>query len=107
MRARRGGNTRLPALRAAASAEEFRTAAEISRGKRPVAAAAHITGPALRGTALAARDRGAWHMTTGTLTSIDRQLRDRVMQQLAWDTQVDAGDIGAVAHDGVATLTGF
>ena len=46
-------------------------------------------------------------MTTASLTPTDLRLRDSVMQQLAWDTQVDASDIGIAAHQGVVTLTGF
>jgi osmotically-inducible protein OsmY len=46
-------------------------------------------------------------MMTTTLTNKDLQLRDRVMRQLAWDTQVDASDIGVSVRDDVATLTGF
>lgn len=46
-------------------------------------------------------------MTTGLLTSTDLLLRDRVAQQLAWDSQVDASEIGVAAHAGAVTLTGF
>ncbi len=46
-------------------------------------------------------------MTTGSLTNEDLQLRDRVMQQLAWDSQLDSSGIGVAASKGVATLTGF
>ena len=46
-------------------------------------------------------------MTTATLTHADLSLRDRAMQQLGWDSQVDASRIGVTARDGVVTLTGF
>lgn len=46
-------------------------------------------------------------MTTATLTQPDVRLRDAVMQQLEWDSQVDASAIGIAAKKGVVTLTGF
>lgn len=46
-------------------------------------------------------------MTTGLLTSTDLLLRDHVAEQLAWDSQVDASEIGVAAHAGAVTLTGF
>ena len=45
-------------------------------------------------------------MTT-TLSSQDLQLKGRLIQQLAWDSQVDATQIGVIVHDGVVTLTGY
>jgi len=46
-------------------------------------------------------------MTTATLTPTDLRLRDDVLQQLGWDSQVDASGIGVTARDGVVTLTGY
>lgn len=46
-------------------------------------------------------------MTTAQLKDTDYQLRDHVMQQLEWDSQVDAGAVGVSASDGVVTLTGY
>ena len=46
-------------------------------------------------------------MTTAVLTTADRALRDTVVQQLDWDSQVDASAIGVTAQAGVVTLTGF
>jgi osmotically-inducible protein OsmY len=46
-------------------------------------------------------------MTTATLTDTDLALRNAVVQQLDWDSQVDASAIGVAARDGVVTLTGF
>ena len=46
-------------------------------------------------------------MTTATLTGTDLALRGAVVQQLDWDSQVDASAIGVAVHDGVVTLTGF
>ncbi|MBM3818813.1 MAG: BON domain-containing protein [Acidimicrobiia bacterium] len=46
-------------------------------------------------------------MTTATLTEADLVLRNAVVQQLDWDSQVDASAIGVTAHEGVVTLTGF
>jgi osmotically-inducible protein OsmY len=46
-------------------------------------------------------------MTTVTLSPTDRHTRDAVLQQLEWDSQVDASAIGVTAKDHVVTLTGF
>jgi osmotically-inducible protein OsmY len=46
-------------------------------------------------------------MTTTTLTDRDLTLRNAVIQQLDWDSQVDASAIGVAVRDGVVTLTGF
>ena len=46
-------------------------------------------------------------MTTAQLKDTDFQLRDGVMQQLEWDSQVDAGAVGVSASNGVVTLTGY
>jgi osmotically-inducible protein OsmY len=46
-------------------------------------------------------------MTTATLNETDRALRDAVVQQLEWDSEVDASAIGITAQGGVVTLTGF
>ena len=46
-------------------------------------------------------------MTTATLTRTDLSIRDAVLQQLAWDSQVDAAGIGVTAKGGAVTLTGF
>jgi len=46
-------------------------------------------------------------MTTASLTDTDLALRNAVVQQLDWDSQVDASAIGVTAHEGVVTLTGF
>jgi osmotically-inducible protein OsmY len=46
-------------------------------------------------------------MTTATLTRADLDLRDRVLLQLGWDSQVDSSAIGVAARDGAVTLTGF
>lgn len=46
-------------------------------------------------------------MTTALRTTADLQLRDAVLQQLAWDSQIDASEIGVTAQDGATTLTGF
>lgn len=46
-------------------------------------------------------------MTTASLTPTDLRLRDTVLQQLEWDSQVDASAIGVTAKTGVVTLTGF
>lgn len=45
-------------------------------------------------------------MTTATLAPADLRLRDLVLQQLGWDSQVDASGIGVAARNGVVTLTG-
>ena len=46
-------------------------------------------------------------MTTGTLVEADKRTRDAVLQQLEWDSQLDASQIGVIAKDRVVTLTGF
>jgi osmotically-inducible protein OsmY len=46
-------------------------------------------------------------MTVTSLTASDLRVRDSVIQQLAWDSDVDASGIGVAARDGVVTLTGF
>jgi osmotically-inducible protein OsmY len=46
-------------------------------------------------------------MTLATLTRSDLSIRDAVLQQLAWDSQVDASGIGVTARAGAVTLTGF
>lgn len=45
-------------------------------------------------------------MTVGSLTHQDRQVRDGVLHQLEWDSQVEAAEIGVTAREGVVTLTG-
>ena len=45
-------------------------------------------------------------MATATLAPPDLQLRDRVLQQLGWDSQVDASGIGVAVRGGVVTLSG-
>jgi len=46
-------------------------------------------------------------MTTAELTVTDRRLRDSVLQQLEWDSQVDASAVGVTAKGGAVTLTGY
>jgi osmotically-inducible protein OsmY len=46
-------------------------------------------------------------MTIGTLSHADTRVRDAVLQQLEWDSEVDASAIGVTARDSVVTLTGF
>jgi osmotically-inducible protein OsmY len=46
-------------------------------------------------------------MTTAHLTGADVRLRDSVIRELDWDSQVDDSAIGVAAKDGVVTLTGF
>ena len=46
-------------------------------------------------------------MSIGTLIPADKHTRDTVFQQLEWDSQFDASDIGVTARDSVVTLTGF
>jgi osmotically-inducible protein OsmY len=46
-------------------------------------------------------------MTTGTLSRADTRIRDAVLQQLEWDSEVDASAIGVTARENVVTLTGF
>jgi osmotically-inducible protein OsmY len=45
-------------------------------------------------------------MSTSTLVPADLRLRELVLQQLEWDTQVDASAIGVAARSGVVTLSG-
>jgi osmotically-inducible protein OsmY len=45
-------------------------------------------------------------MTNAQLTAADAELRDRVAQQLEWDSQFDASAIGVAAKSGAVTLTG-
>jgi hypothetical protein len=44
-------------------------------------------------------------MTTATLTGADVRLRDTVIHELDWDSEVDDSAIGVTAKDGVVTLT--
>ena len=46
-------------------------------------------------------------MTTASLTGADVRLRDSVIRELDWDSEVDDSAIGVAARDGVVTLTGF
>jgi osmotically-inducible protein OsmY len=46
-------------------------------------------------------------MTIANLDATDLRVRDAVMAQLEWDSQVDAEAIGVAARDSVVTLTGF
>ena len=46
-------------------------------------------------------------MTLASLSRTDVSLRDSVLQELAWDTQVDASGIGVAAKEDAVTLTGF
>ena len=46
-------------------------------------------------------------MTTAALTGTDVNLRDSVIRELDWDSEVDDSAIGVAAKDGVVTLTGF
>ena len=45
-------------------------------------------------------------MATSTLALTDLRLRELVLQQLDWDSQVDATGIGVAVRSGVVTLTG-
>lgn len=45
-------------------------------------------------------------MTIGAVSDIDLRVRDAVLHQLEWDSQVEADEIGVTAHGGVVTLTG-
>lgn len=45
-------------------------------------------------------------MTTSTLAPADHRVRQLVLQQLEWDSQVDAAGIGVTARNGVVTLSG-
>jgi osmotically-inducible protein OsmY len=46
-------------------------------------------------------------MTTAALSQTDLRLRELVLQQLGWDSLVDASGIGVAARNGVVTLTGY
>lgn len=46
-------------------------------------------------------------MSTALLTPPDLRMRDAVLRQLTWDSQVDASAIGVTAKDDAVTLTGF
>jgi osmotically-inducible protein OsmY len=46
-------------------------------------------------------------MTTAALTGADVRLRDSVIHELDWDSEVDDSAVGVAAKDGVVTLTGF
>jgi osmotically-inducible protein OsmY len=46
-------------------------------------------------------------MTTATLTHTDEQIRTDVIDELKWDPQVQANEIGVSVKDGVVTLTGW
>jgi osmotically-inducible protein OsmY len=45
-------------------------------------------------------------MATSTLAPTDLRLRELVLQQLEWDSLVDAAGIGVTARNGVVTLSG-
>ena len=46
-------------------------------------------------------------MTIGTLSQADLRTRDAVLQQLEWDSELDASEIGVTARNAAVTLTGF
>jgi osmotically-inducible protein OsmY len=46
-------------------------------------------------------------MSTRTLSDADVQLRDHVVEQLDWNPEVNAAEVGVTARDGVITLTGY
>jgi osmotically-inducible protein OsmY len=46
-------------------------------------------------------------MTLASLSATDFRVRDAVLQELAWDSAVDASAIGVAAKSGAVTLTGF
>ena len=46
-------------------------------------------------------------MSTVTLIDADVQVRDAVLEQLEWDSRVNASAIGVTASGGTVTLTGF
>lgn len=46
-------------------------------------------------------------MTSTLLTQTDLRVRDAVLHELAWDSQLDASAIGVAARSGAVTLTGF
>ena len=45
-------------------------------------------------------------MTTSSLTQHDRTMRDAVIRQLEWDSEVDPSAVGVTAAHGTVTLTG-
>ena len=45
-------------------------------------------------------------MTTSTLAPVEHRSRQLVLQQLEWDSQVDAAGSGVTARNGVVTLSG-
>jgi osmotically-inducible protein OsmY len=51
--------------------------------------------------------KGVFIMTTATLTHTDEQIRTDVIDELKWDPQVQANEIGVSVKDGVVTLTGW
>lgn len=46
-------------------------------------------------------------MTTAQLTATDIRVREAVMHQLEWESEVDASAVGVAARDGTITLTGY
>lgn len=46
-------------------------------------------------------------MPTPIFVSANAQTREAVIQQLEWDSQLDATDVGVTARGGVVTLTGY
>ena len=46
-------------------------------------------------------------MSTKTEKTANKELRDRVEQQLDWEPEVTSTDIGVAADEGVVTLTGW
>lgn len=46
-------------------------------------------------------------MSTASLIDTDGQVRDAVLEQLEWDSRVNASAIGVTAEGGTVTLTGF
>jgi osmotically-inducible protein OsmY len=46
-------------------------------------------------------------MTTAALTGADVRLRDSVIHELDWDSEVDDSAVGVAAKEDVVTLTGF
>jgi osmotically-inducible protein OsmY len=46
-------------------------------------------------------------MTTAHIANTDKLTRNAVLEQLEWDSRVDASAIGVTAKDGAVTLTGF
>lgn len=46
-------------------------------------------------------------MTTVPVNAADLRLRDVVMQQLEWDSQFNASDVGVAVSGGAVTLTGY